>query len=56
MIQFNRLDKPLVMNRKCALCVEECKQHADVIIIACPSFKPSNKAQSSVGERIDFIR
>lgn len=39
MIEFTKRG-PVKVNKKCEKCTEKCKQHLDVKIIACRSFKP----------------
>jgi hypothetical protein len=39
MIEFKKNGVPVRVNRKCAGCTGECKQHADLKIIRCPSWQ-----------------
>lgn len=39
MIEFLRSGKPTRTNKKCEKCTEQCKQHAEIRIIRCPSYK-----------------
>ena len=43
MIEFKKSGKPVVTNKKCEKCTGECKQHAEVKIIHCPSFEAKVK-------------
>ena len=40
MIEFKKNGKPVVTNKKCLKCCEECKQHIAIRIIVCPNYKP----------------